>query len=299
MVSNGRFSKGTPPNYTLYGVYELLKDIDLNGMDCLDIGTMDGITAFTLKQRGAGRVVATDMAERDTFLKGRDQLGLDIEYHTPVRMDGIKSLLGSGKLDLVVNAGVLYHVFDPLENLTASRELLKPGGLLILETFYMFDEHRPVMLFNPCDNSKRGSHHANTFWRGGKTAIEGMLEVAGFKVLTSVSVNGRFTVLAQACKPSEINSSFPKIKNIHKTYMNYKNYGERIDYNAMEREDTHSGITYKGVKKDRFIFRSLYQSDMPFQPEWRPDSSVKVRSFLNDFKFWAGTRYARVRASLL
>jgi ribosomal protein L11 methylase PrmA len=52
-ISEGRFPTGTPPNYTLFGVFEFLKDIDLRGMQCLDIGTMDGITAFTLKRRGA------------------------------------------------------------------------------------------------------------------------------------------------------------------------------------------------------------------------------------------------------
>ena len=97
IISNGRFSEVTPPNYTLFGVYEFLKNINVNGMNCLDIGTMDGITAFTLKHLGANSVIATDMSERETFLKGRDLLGYDIDYRTPVRIDSLPEVLASKK----------------------------------------------------------------------------------------------------------------------------------------------------------------------------------------------------------
>lgn len=293
-ISNGRFSKGTPPNYTLFGVYEFLEDINLKDMKCLDIGTMDGITAFTLKNRGAKTVIATDMAPRETFLKGRDLLGYEIDYKTPVRIDALPNILGTQKLDLIVNAGILYHVFDPLESLSICREIIKNDGLLILETQYLFDERRPVMIFNPCDDSRRGNGHANTFWRAGKKAIEGMVEVAGFKVLATKAVNGRFTLLAQACKPCEINSKHKKIRNIHATYMNYKNYGERVDYDNLESTDETSKIKYHGKNGDSFIFRSLYNTKMPFQPTWNPKLPIKIKSFINDSKFWLGTKYARI-----
>lgn len=236
IISDGRFSEVTPPNYTLFGVYEFLKNINVNGMNCLDIGTMDGITAFTLKHLGANSVIATDMSERETFLKGRDLLGYDIDYRTPVRIDSLPEVLASKKMDLIVNAGILYHVFDPLESLSICREVIKQNGLLILETQYLFDESRPIMLFNPCDDSRRGNEHANTFWRASKKTIEGMIEVAGFKVLATKSVNGRLTLLAQACKPCEIESKHQKIKKIHDTYMNYENYSERVDYNNLGTE---------------------------------------------------------------
>src|SRR5688572_5897091 len=60
--SGGRFPAATPPNYTLYGVFELLRAVSVAGHTAIDIGTMDGLTAFVLKTLGARRVIATDLA---------------------------------------------------------------------------------------------------------------------------------------------------------------------------------------------------------------------------------------------
>lgn len=295
-VSSGRFSDTIPPNYTLFGVYDFLKDINVEGMCCLDIGTMDGITAFTLKKLGASDVIATDMAKRETFLKGRDLLGYDIDYKTSVKIDDLPNILTSKKMDLVVNAGILYHVFDPLTSLSICREIIKNNGLLILETQYLFDESCPIMIFNPCDDSPRGNEHANTFWRASKKAIEGMIEVAGFKVLNTKSINGRLTILAQACRPSNINSKYKKIKNIHEVYMHYKHYGERVDYDNLESVEETSQIIWNGKVDNEFIFRSLYKTEMPFQPVWHPHLFVKIKSTLNDSVFWIRTKFARLKS---
>lgn len=55
-------------------------------------------------------------------------------------------------------------------------------------------------------------------------------------------------------------------------------------------------ISYSGKYDDCFIFRSLYQTEMPFQPNWNPRLPVRLKSFLNDSKFWVGTNLARIRA---
>ena len=293
LVSRGRFSKSIPPNYTIYGVYEFLKDIDLNGMTCMDIGTMDGIVALTLKSRGADHVIATDMAECKNFIQGCSLLGHDIQYITPIRMDTIPELLGPQKLDLIVNAGILYHVFNPVETLSICRKVLKKNGLLVLETQYLFDEKRPIMSFNPCDNSRRGNPNVNTFWRASKKTLEGMLELTGFKIITTAAVNGRITILAKACETSEINSEFPKMTKVHEEYMKNAHYREDVNYSNLGKEKSKSTIKYTGACSDRFIFRSFYKTDMPFQPKWNPKKTTRIKSFLNDLKFWIGTKLSR------
>src|SRR5262245_48163634 len=65
--SRGRFAKGVQ-NKTLLGVFDLMNGLDLTGRDCLDIGTVDGLTAFGMKAKGARRVVATDRVENSSFL---------------------------------------------------------------------------------------------------------------------------------------------------------------------------------------------------------------------------------------
>lgn len=79
-VTPGRFSNWSPQNYPLYGALKLIEDFDLKNSVCLDIGTMDGLMAFSLKQAGAKEVLATDMAFRETFVYAREKLGLDIVY---------------------------------------------------------------------------------------------------------------------------------------------------------------------------------------------------------------------------
>ena len=114
LVSKGRLGPGVPPNYTLYGVLELMAGLELEGASVVDVGTMDGIVAFGAKARGAARVIATDLARRETFEAGRAYLGLDIDYRVPVQALDLPSVLGDEKADVIVMAGVLYHVLDPI-----------------------------------------------------------------------------------------------------------------------------------------------------------------------------------------
>lgn len=161
---------------------------------------MDGITAFILKVLGAEEVVATDMYPRETFVLSRDILNLDIDYKAPVSLQEMPGIFNELRFDLVVMAGVLYHVLYPLNVLCICRELLKNNGLLLLETFYLYSESRLLMLFNPKDQSKRSIERANVFWRPSRTSIEGMLEIAGFKLIASVAFNARITFIGRAKK---------------------------------------------------------------------------------------------------
>ncbi|MGH8564008.1 MAG: hypothetical protein ACREXW_07905 [Gammaproteobacteria bacterium] len=51
--TSGRFKRGTPQNYTLYGAFDLIRQMDLRSQACLDIGTADGLLAFGMKALGA------------------------------------------------------------------------------------------------------------------------------------------------------------------------------------------------------------------------------------------------------
>jgi SAM-dependent methyltransferase len=262
---------------------------------------MDGISAFVLKELGAAEVVATDMDPRETFLFARDVLNLDIDYRTPVSLQELPILFKEDRFDLIVMAGILYHVFDPLTALSICRDLLKNNGLLFMETFYLFDEAKPCMVFNPKDNSKRGVERANVFWRPSKTSIEGMLEVAGFKVIASIAFNARITFIAQAKKTSEIDSSSARIKNIHKRYMNYKNYRERTDYNLLEKQEVgNSNICYEGPRSHIWLNRSRYTPMVPFQPEWSLPSGMdglgeRIRCMVNCMRTNAARRWCARR----
>jgi hypothetical protein len=100
---------------------------------------------------------------------------------------------------------------------------------------YLFDEGQARMSFSPADTSGRGVETANVFWRPSKRALEGMLQLTGFEVIGSITVDGRIATLAQARRPSEI-STRARIQRVHQRYMKYANYRERVDFDALEKD---------------------------------------------------------------
>lgn len=276
LVSPGRFGPHVPPNYTLYGVFTFLDALTLHGARVVDVGTMDGIVAFGAKARGAAEVIATDLARRETFEAGRAHLGLDIDYRVPVQALDLPALVGERKADVIVMAGVLYHVLDPVAVLVACREAIALDGFLVLETMYAYEDGMPRMTFNPADTSARGNEHANVFWRPSKSALEGMLHLAGFAIVATISVDARITVLAQAKRPSEIAAS-ERVRRIHRRYGRYANYRERVNFAALERDaGPPSYVTYEGATGDSRIYPGIHRPRWAFQPVWTPPN-VRTR----------------------
>lgn len=130
----------------------------LDGLRCLDVGTMDGFWAFEMERRGAADVVAVDLldpARQDGRATGgrRRRAGPTPPGHRRGRTFRVAAdLLGSraelrdlsvydldpgdvGRFDLVAMGYVLQMLRDPLRGLDAVRRVLRPGGhLLLLDT---------------------------------------------------------------------------------------------------------------------------------------------------------------------
>jgi 2-polyprenyl-6-hydroxyphenyl methylase / 3-demethylubiquinone-9 3-methyltransferase len=102
------------------------------GLRLLDIGCGGGLLSEPMARLGAA-VTGADAAARNipvARLHAEEQ-GLDIDYrHTTA-----EALVEAGEtFDVVLNMEVVEHVADPLAYLTACRDLLKPGGLMICST---------------------------------------------------------------------------------------------------------------------------------------------------------------------
>lgn len=300
LVSPGRFAERLPPNYTLFGVFELLRQMDLSGATVVDVGTMDGLVAFVMARLGAARVIATDLAARETFSAARDALGLAIDYRVPVQAIALPESLGAERADVVVLAGVLYHVFDPLAVLESCRRALKREGWLIIETSYLFDEGGARMAFSPADESARGIERANVFWRPSRRALEGMLQLVGFEVVASIAVDGRLTMLGQARRPSEIADRSPRMQNFHKSYLRHAHYQERIDLDALAKADGPvSAVPFRGARGPQRLYPALYQPQVPLQPAWRPRRELdRYAKVARSAWFHASTALGEGRAAL-
>jgi SAM-dependent methyltransferase len=268
-VSKTRFSENVPPNYTLFGFYDLVQGIDLTGAEALDIGTMDGISSFILKRLGTKSVVATDIARRETFEFGAKTLGFDIDYKTDTDLYNIIEKTDRKRFDVVLMCGILYHVFDPLYAISTARQLTKLNGLAVIETHYLADESAPIMLFNPGDREPIDTE--NFFWRASESCLEAMFELCCFHVVSKISIGRRITYLLRAAKPSAMTESNPLTKKIHQRFMKLAHYRENIDFSRLEAEAETSVDRIKGeFKASKKISVQKYTPKVPFQPKWSP-----------------------------
>jgi len=266
-TSQGRFPANIPPNYTLYSVFEFLKDISVEGQTCLDLGTMDGLVAFMLKKKKAGRVVASCQHDRPQFRYGCKVLGYeDIEYLPGLDLSQMQERFGKGSFDLVVMAGVIYHLLDPLNAIAIARKLLKKNGLLLLETAYTAGD-QPALILNT--ETPTPLQEVMTYWLPTKSAVNGMLKFATFDVLGSAASfkSGRIGFLARASKPSEVKNRTPQLANTQANAL----WTGILNFKAMETgTGPCSSIEYRGQGGDSSIDIYTFQSDLPFQPQWKP-----------------------------
>ncbi len=115
-----------------------LKAIPLDGLKCLDVGTVEGVVPVLMTRRGAQDVVAydrIDWSRKVDFVKMC--YGADYRYITGMNYADFQAKalrLDVHPFDLIVFSGVLYHMFDPLGGLLRTRSMVRQGGLVIIET---------------------------------------------------------------------------------------------------------------------------------------------------------------------
>ena len=148
----------------------------LEGMRCLDVGTMDGYWAFEMERRGAASVVATDVFDpaRPTFVEAARRLGSAVSYRT-VSVHELDAA-GFGTFDLVVVGYVLQMVSDPVGALRTVRGVCS-GSVIVLDTVSLPLSLLPAPLARLC--ARRGFHEWFVFNRAGLLQL---LRLAGFAI---------------------------------------------------------------------------------------------------------------------
>ena len=170
---------------------------DLTGKTFLDIGAWDGAFSFAAERRGAKRVLAIDWfiwknmgwGSKQGFELARRALQSKVEDFTIDVYDMSPEKVG--QWDVVLFAGVLYHLKDPL--LALQRVASVTRELLILETAIDFRfSRRPAIAFYP----KNELNDDPTNWCAPNLpALQAMLKTCGFKDIRVVHKTSVFSQL--------------------------------------------------------------------------------------------------------
>lgn len=220
----------------------------LDGQSVLDIGAWDGFFSFEAERRGARRVVAYDVAPADYFgfATARDLLGSKAEYVQGSVYDLRKEQVGT--FDVVLFAGVLYHLRYPL--LALDRIHTVCDGYVLLEShcldnYVVLDDGLVTTLerIDPClariplyrfyPSNELNRDYSNWF-APNRRAIEDGLKTAGFDP----------TLLSE--------------------------WGDRVIYKATKRHEVPEYLeeTYEGlfVRGDDGVVRNTYPRTRSTQP---------------------------------
>ena len=176
----------------------------------LDIGAWDGGASFHAEKMGAKEVLAIDVAAWDIEEAIKiDEQGFagreDVWWGTPEPFNFAKRALKSnvqskvlsvydidkneiGSFDIVIFAGVLYHLRHPLLALEKIFDILNPSGLLFVET-QIVEGSKPLMVF--LEKDEAFNDPAN-WWFPTPSCAKAMLRSSGFKINSSSSIGGRF-----------------------------------------------------------------------------------------------------------
>jgi len=123
---------------------QVLADIglpeSLHNQDVLDLGARDGFFSFECERRGANRVVALDYVPSSMtgFDLCKRVLGSSAEWAN-ANVYQIGSRFPESSFDVVLFLGLIYHLRHPLLALDRIHNVLKPGGVLLIES-HLIDE---------------------------------------------------------------------------------------------------------------------------------------------------------------
>lgn len=255
--SAGRFQEGQRQNITLFPVFEIIKGIHVKDMECLDVGSACGLISFGLRSLGASRVAAADIVNFKTLTLANELLNANVEYYPFTRADAVSDRFPRQRFDLVVCAGVLYHMFNPMGAIAEARLLLRKHGLFVVETAY--DPHRkdPVMELN--SESATPFREAYTYWNISESAIAGMLKLCGFNIIRCVRLQSpsRIAFLAQATNYDQIEGRTDLTRRMHEL-----GFGEQ-KYVARNYPEEASGIQFDRSLSDMKIDVDTYVANFP------------------------------------
>ena len=129
-------------------VLDAIRTIDFRGARVLDIGCRDGLYCFEVERLGAAEVIGID---NDLSAGAVELLIPAMQSRVQMRQMNLLDLTPDtfGRFDVILFAGVLYHLRYPFEAMKVIRDLLVEGGRVVVETAVFADANRHAYLYCP------------------------------------------------------------------------------------------------------------------------------------------------------
>jgi len=193
-LGNGVYTKGEGREYPehVWSCFEKALPANLSGLSVLDVGTNAGYFALQMKLRSARQVVGTDFVAM--FLEQAEAVrriwGVEIDYrfmdvHDITKLDQT--------FDIVVFAGILYHLRNPLQVIEDLGRMCSDA--ILLETECIADDPRNCVVVRQGSPAElqtlnqgmmkfiEGSDlngDPSNWWVPDTECVKGMLRTAGF-----------------------------------------------------------------------------------------------------------------------
>jgi tRNA (mo5U34)-methyltransferase len=156
---------------------------DLRGKTVLDVGCGSGYHCWRMLGAGADLVIGIDPSPLFVvqYLALQHYIKSNSVFVVPAGCENLPADLQA--FDTVFSMGVLYHRRSPMDHLLELRQLLKPGGQLVLETLVIEGDETAVLL-----PRERYARMGNVWFIPSVAAIKCWLEKLRFKDVQIVDV---------------------------------------------------------------------------------------------------------------
>ena len=146
----------------------------LDGMHVADVGCFSGALSLLMAHRGADVVYAVDEIPQHLAQCAFLARTFEVPAVRPILGSAyrLEEHIETSSLDLILLSGVIYHMSDMLVGLYAMRDLLKPGGSLLVQSNAIEDFDHSYANF--------GRFIAGRWWQPTALCLTDMLEFMGF-----------------------------------------------------------------------------------------------------------------------
>jgi SAM-dependent methyltransferase len=140
----------------------------IEGKTFCEIGCWDGSLCAEAMTRGAKRAVGIDMCVCDELKRKKKKFGFEFQQIDIFS----EKFLALPTFDIVSNCGVLYHLENPFSAMVRTARLVKPGGIILIETLTTLELPKvPIMKFF--------ENHESRWWAPNDLCLRQMMKSVG------------------------------------------------------------------------------------------------------------------------